>query len=80
MGMEFDNLKNNEDMVIYNNTTGQVKSFYDLKSFVSSCKYVGIMPDKIKDYFKKEELIEFLIQNNYEFSERELKKIEGMWD
>ena len=52
MGLELDSLKENKEMVIYNNTTGEITSFYskeDLKIKLAKMN----MPT---DYFEEEDI------------------------
>lgn len=78
MGLELDTLKNNDETnVILNNTTGViVGGFYDLKSFKDELfQQWQIREDQIKDYFWYDELEDFFIEHNVDFTEKELKKL-----
>ena len=58
MGLELDTLKNNEDMVIYNNTTGEITPLYDKKHLITIIEKMGYKP--AAEYFEEEEIDDFI--------------------
>lgn len=64
MGLEFDNLKNNDTCIIVCNTTGALAPFYDWYSLLKQLdKTFGIDPKYIMEYFSKEEITHFFLKN-----------------
>ena len=67
MRLELDTLKNNDSVsVIINCNSGTIVQFHDLKSFVEVLKqYFAIEKKEIKHYFTREEIEDFITNQEY---------------
>jgi len=78
MGLEIDRLEQNKDYVVYNNTTGQIDTFYGWKSFVSVVKQIIPQNKQVKDYFRYDELVDAIAELDDDITE--LDKYFGVWE